>query len=260
MSEEYHEKYKVVEVVDEAKDLRRLIFNRGLEAEPGQYVMMWLPGVAEKPFSVMHDENLELGIRKVGPFTEKAFELGEGDDVLIRGPYGNSFMDHVKEGGRKHIVCGGCGSVPMEFLANRLFSEGHDVSVLVGAGTEEELPKYFRRFHAIRTTDDGSAGLKGVVTEHMDKVTIKEGDRIYMCGPEKMMVAAAEEAEKYVGDEDIVLSMERYMKCGGRGICGSCEMDGLRVCVDGPVFTYKDLKGGDFGRWTREKSGRRVSI
>jgi dihydroorotate dehydrogenase electron transfer subunit len=74
-----------------------------------------------------------------------------------------------------------------------------------------------------------------------------------------MMVKASQEAARYVDEGDIIVSVERYMKCG-RGICGSCEMDGYRTCVDGPVFQYKKIKGGDFGNRKRLKSGRRVPV
>jgi dihydroorotate dehydrogenase electron transfer subunit len=71
-----------------------------------------------------------------------------------------------------------------------------------------------------------------------------------------MMLACAESAERHVPAESIILSLERYIKCG-RGLCGSCEIDGYRVCVDGPVFSFRQLKGGDFGRRKRLRSGRR---
>lgn len=255
--EKDHKKFKVEKVVEEAKDLKRIIFDQDLESDPGNYVMIWLPGVSEKPFSVMKDEPLELGVKKVGPFSARLSDLKAGDDVLIRGPYGNSFLDYAKEGYRKLIVCGGCGSVPMKFLSEKLRED--KVEVMVGAGNKDELPQYFKGDGVISTTDDGSNGLKGFVTEYIHFLNPGQGDQFYICGPEQMMVAAAKEAEKHVDPDDIIISMERYMKCS-RGICGACEMDGYRTCVDGPVFTYKELKGGDFGVRKRLKSGRLVSI
>jgi dihydroorotate dehydrogenase electron transfer subunit len=258
MEGKFHERFEINRIVEEARGLRRIVFNRGLKSRPGQFVKMWIPGAGERPFSVMNDDPLELTIKRYGGvFTEKVFKLYPGQNVFIRGPYGNSFMEHVREDGRKILVCGGCGVVPMEFLAKSLGN--HDKIILMGAGSKEELPAFFSGMDKRIATDDGSAGVKGFVTELIGGINPRRDDQFFVCGPEAMMVAAAEKAERYVPRENIIISMERYMKCG-RGICGSCELDGFRVCVDGPVFTYKQLRGGDFGSRKRLKSGRKVSI
>ncbi len=256
MSSDYHQEYRIAEVWEVARDLKRLVFERELASEPGNFVMLWLPGVAEKPFSVMGDEPLELGIKRVGPFTEEAFRLEPGDSVMVRGPLGNSFTDYAREGARKHLVCGGFGSVPLYFLANRLCEE--NVTMLAGARTREDLPGFLDD-ECIRVTEDGSGDFRGKVTDYMSRLDAGKGDQFFICGPERMMARAAEEASGHVDEGDIMLSMERYMKCGGRG-CGSCEVDGYLTCLDGPVFPYSMLKGGDFGKRKRLSSGRRVQI
>lgn len=256
MSRQFHEQFEIRKVAEEARDLRRIVFDRPLRSEPGQFVKLWIPGAGERPLSVMNDSPLELEIKRYGgAFTEKVFKLYPGQRVFVRGPYGNSFMPLVREEGRKFLVCGGCGVVPLAFLASRL--KGHEVQVVMGARSREELPPLFREFGPLITTDDGSGGLKGLVTDMIDRLGARRGDQFFVCGPERMMAVTAEKAERYVAPENIVLSLERYMKCG-RGLCGSCELDGFRVCVDGPVFTYKQLRGGDFGRRKRSRSGKRV--
>lgn len=256
----YHESFEVVKVVEEAAGLRRLVFDKGLRADPGQFVMLWIPGVGERPFSVMNDNPLELAIKRFeGKFTERVFSVYPEQRMFVRGPYGNSLTKHVREDGAKLLVCGGCGAAPLEFLARRLVKDGHAVRVLAGARCREELPGFFRGMEVLTATDDGSAGMKGVVTRFIDMLNPGSQDQFFICGPEVMMYAAAEKAQRYVRPESIILSTERYMKCG-RGLCGSCEMDGLRVCVDGPVFTFRELKGGDFGKRKRLKSGRRVPV
>jgi dihydroorotate dehydrogenase electron transfer subunit len=258
MHKKFHEQLELVKVIEEARDLRRLVFGKPLRSEPGQFVKLWIPGVGERPFSVMNDSPLELVIKRYGgAFTEKVFRLYPGQRIFVRGPYGNSFMPHVREEGRKILVCGGCGVVPMEFLSRKL--KGKEVEVLVGARCREELPAFFRELDPLVATDDGSAGVKGMVTDLIDSLRPNRNDTFFVCGPEPMMVAAAEKAVRHVPPERIVLSLERYMKCA-RGLCGSCELDGWRVCVDGPVFTYRQLRGGDFGRMKRAKSGRRVAV
>jgi dihydroorotate dehydrogenase electron transfer subunit len=258
MGKQFHEQFEVVKVVEEARDLRRIVFNKPLRSEPGQFVMLWIPGASERPLSVMNDSPLELVIKRYGgAFTDKVFKLYPGQRLFVRGPYGNSFMPFVKEDGRKFLVCGGCGVVPLAFLASRL--KGQDVWVLMGAKCREELPPMFSKLDPLISTDDGSAGVKGFVTDLMDRVRAGRQDQFFICGPEGMMAIAAEKAERHVPAENIIISLERYMKCA-RGVCGSCELDGLRVCVDGPVFTYRQLKGGDFGKRARSKSGKRVGI
>ena len=258
MHSKYHEQFELVRVVEEARDLRRLVFDKPLKSEPGQFVMMWIPGVGEKPMSVMNDNPLELVVKRHGgAFTEKVFRLYPGQRLFVRGPYGNSFMPFVKEDGAKLLVCGGCGAVPMAFLARSL--EGHKVKVVMGARCREELPAFFKGRDPVIATDDGSAGIKGFATELIDMLNPGRHDQFFICGPEVMMLAAAEKAERYVSLDNIIISVERYMKCG-RGLCGSCELDGFRVCVDGPVFTFSQLKGGDFGRSKRLKSGRKTHV
>ncbi|HOV15845.1 MAG TPA: dihydroorotate dehydrogenase electron transfer subunit, partial [Spirochaetota bacterium] len=89
-------------------------------------------------------------------------------------------------------------------------------------------------------TDDGSYGEKGFVIKDLDRILNENRfDSCYICGPEKMMAITIDKLKDKVNNVEI--SMERYMKCG-LGLCGSCAIDdiGLRVCEDGPVFSYKE--------------------
>ena len=96
----YHESFEVVKVVEEAAGLRRLVFDKPLKAEPGQFVMLWIPGVGERPFSAMNDNPLELAVKRMGgSFTERVFSIYPGQRVFVRGPYGNSLTKHVREDG-----------------------------------------------------------------------------------------------------------------------------------------------------------------
>ena len=259
MGRRYHERVQVENISDIAPDIRRITFDKSIRAEPGQFVKLWIPRVGERPFSVLNDSPLELGIKKLGgAFTEKVFRMYPGQRMFIRGPYGRSFTPYVSKAGRKILICGGCGIVPLEFLASRL--RQYTVIALVGAKSKDELPGLLRTVKPITATDDGTEGHKGLVTDLIDKMTKVEREaQFFICGPEQMMAAAAEKAERMVPPENIVLSLERYMKCG-RGLCGSCELDGWRICVDGPVFSYDQIRGGDFGIRKRLRSGRRVPL
>jgi dihydroorotate dehydrogenase electron transfer subunit len=137
------------------------------------------------------------------------------------------------------------------------------VDVLIGARTSEELIFVQRAKAASKevhiSTDDGSSGRKGTVVdmaiEHLAK---KSYEVVLGCGPERMLVAlrrACEEAKV-----PCQLSLERYMKCG-TGLCGSCAIDGLRVCADGPVFEGSELgRLPEFGTSKRDECGRPIRL
>jgi dihydroorotate dehydrogenase electron transfer subunit len=106
---------EIEKIIDEAKDFRTFIFRHKLNSRPGQFIMAWLPGIDEKPFSVSFQDENRFGITvfRIGKFTEKLFELKEKDKIGIRGPYGHGFT--LKKG-NVVLVGGGCGSAPLGFL------------------------------------------------------------------------------------------------------------------------------------------------
>jgi dihydroorotate dehydrogenase electron transfer subunit len=231
------------------------------EAEPGQFVMLWLPGLDEKPMSIAHPAPLTVTVARVGPFSMKLHEKKAGDLVGWRGPYGRPFS--LREDVPALLLGGGCGVGPMRFLATRAAERGIPTTVAIGARTESELACVgdFETLGvaAILTTDDGSRGLQGYVTQAIDLFAARSPEFIvYACGPEPMLVAIhkACRARGIPGQ----LSLERYMKCGF-GICGQCALDGFLVCQDGPVFDVEQLDGlRDFGHARRTATGRRLPI
>jgi len=207
-----------------------------LEAQPGQFVMAWLPRVNEKPFSLVDDDPITLTIVQVGPFTERVQRLRAGDEFYLRGPLGHGFS---LTGERPLLVGGGCGAAPLAFLAKRLAAARRPATVALGARTASELllAERFARWGAEVhiSTDDGSAGERGLVTAlAVQLLSTGRHDRIYACGPRPMLDGVSMFCrERAVPGE---LSWEAYMRCG-IGVCGSCDRgDGLLVCKDGPVF------------------------
>jgi dihydroorotate dehydrogenase electron transfer subunit len=222
---------------DEARDTRTLILDLALLADPGQFVMLWVPRLDEKPFCVAGDDPLTLTVRRVGPLTEELFDRRPGDRLWLRGPFGRGF---TLRGGRILLVGGGYGSAPLGFLCRRARAAGLSAVLAVGARTAADLlvPEDTRAEAAdIRTaTEDGSAGHRGLVTDLAAELL--RGDRfdcLYACGPNAMLDAVSELArEAGVASQ---LSYEGHMRCG-IGICGSCERGGKLVCADGPVFGF----------------------
>lgn len=254
---------KIKRIVQENPMVRTFYFDYELGSKPGQFVMLWLPGVDEIPISIAHDNGTEfaLTICKVGEMTEKIFELVEGDQLGIRGPYGTYF--NFKEGEEIALVAGGYGAAPLYNLANVATKAGCKVDFIIGARSEDYLV-YIDRLKELKNvelhiaTDDGSVGIKGYSTVILEALLgEKKLDRIMSCGPEMMMKAVGE-----IGDEAGVntqLSVERYMKCGF-GICGQCTLDplGIRTCVSGPVMNSKILNMlEEFGSYTRDDVGHK---
>lgn len=271
-----HDTFTITQIRDESRDVKTLSLeplNSDLdyEASPGQFVMAWIPGVSENPFSVAGMHPLRLTVKNRGDFTEALFRKGGGDKVFIRGPYGNhftSFIDMCNWDYDIYYIAGGYGAVPLLHLA-RWYGGLRDkkgISALLGAKTREDviLNEAFSEFSGdVRiATEDGSYGRKGLVTDLMEE--IPEESYLFACGPDRMLLAVAEKASESLPEKNIVLSAERYMKCG-QGICRCCEIkdsdgNGLSVCQDGPVFTYSQLRGGDLGKYHREKSGLKKPI
>jgi len=206
-----------------------------LPCVPGQFAMLWLPGMDEKPFSIAWDSPLTFAISRVGPFSDALQGLPEGASVWVRGPFGKGFS---LAPARTLLVGGGYGAAPLSFLAADLAERGAPVEVALGARTEADL-LYVKRFSAQRVpvhtaTEDGTCGTRGRVTDAVAPL-LAQGrfQRVCACGPEGMLDAvSALCAGARVPAE---LSHEAYMRCG-IGLCGSCEHGGRLVCMDGPVF------------------------
>lgn len=233
-----------------------------LNAEPGQFIMLWIPGKGERPMGIADNEPMTITVAHVGQFTEEMRKLKEGDLVSFRGPMGHGFK---LDKNLKNIllVAGGTGVVPVHLLAKKAKKEGLGVYTVLGAKTKKEIC-YKKRFaelsdEVLVTTDDGSEGFKGNAVQGAEKI-LKENkiNAVYSCGPEIMMKFLAELCKK----EEIPcqLSLERYMKCG-LGICGSCMIGNKMVCKDGPVFSGEEALGfKEFGKMKRDASGKPIKL
>ena len=239
-----------------------LSFDCSVGARPGQFVNLWLPGVDEKPYSVAADDGttLRIAVCAVGPVSRRLAALQPGDRIGIRGPYGTTF---TTEGSRRIVlVGGGFGSAPLHFLGTQAQRQGAEVTIIIGARTQDLL-MYLdicaqSGFRVIATTDDGSFGEPGRVTDPLRRLLEQgEVDLVQTCGPEKMMEAVVDLCHEH--SIPCELSIERYMKCGF-GICGQCACDGAIVCRDGCIFTGEAARQLDeFGKYHRDKEGRKVS-
>ncbi|MBI2911154.1 MAG: dihydroorotate dehydrogenase electron transfer subunit [Chloroflexi bacterium] len=246
---------RIGQVVQENYRTRTYTLDCELEARPGQYIMLWLPRLDEKPISLVSATPVTVTVADVGPFTHALSQLGPGDRVHFRGPYGNSFET---TGQRLLLVGGGYGVGPMHFLAREALPRGVTCEVVIGARNGEDVlfVEQFRKLgiEPVVTTDDGSRGMRGLATDGARRILDEWGaEALYACGPEKMMRALGELAE--ARGLSCSLSVERYMKCGGLSLCGACEVNGVLVCAEGPVLDWRLLKTlPDFGRLHRGRT------
>lgn len=226
---------RLAAVRDENARTRTFTFDAAIDAAPGQFAMLWLPGLDEKPFSLMDTDPVTFTIAAVGPFTRALHRLAAGDTVWCRGPLGTPFTlrgdDHL-------LVGGGYGVAPLLLLARRALAAGHRVRTVIGARTAADLLLVEEAAAAgavvAVTTDDGSAGTKGRVTDIVGRwLDDDPPTALYACGPHAMLAALDAQAAR--AGVPAQLSWEAYMRCG-IGICGSCEHEGMLLCADGPVL------------------------
>jgi len=254
---------KIEKVTDETPTVRTLEFTDDIMSNvlPGQFAMVWIPGINELPMSVMisqEEGKAAFTVRKHGSASTGLYNLQVGDIFGVRGPYGNSF--DIKEGNLL-LVGGGTGLVPMMRIISNL-KQSDDVTLLMGAQTKDEV--FFENLarnllknnphNVVVTTEDGSYGKRGLVTDLIDQLTQEtKFDAVYTCGPELMMSKIVQISHSK--GLFVQASLERMMKCGV-GICGSCCIDEKLVCRDGTVLSGSDLVSSkEFGSSHRNKAG-----
>jgi dihydroorotate dehydrogenase electron transfer subunit len=169
-------------------------------ARPGQFLMLWIPGVDEIPLSIMDardDGRVSVSVKALGEATLALHQKRVGETVGVRGPFGNSF---TVSGRRPLMVGGGTGVAPLMFLTRRLVSKAVSTTFVLGAKTRDELlvrselekfgPK---RVRLVTSTEDGSCGLMGLCTEPLEEMLAREKfDVVYACGPEQMILKVFE--------------------------------------------------------------------
>lgn len=229
--------------------------------KPGQFMQVSLLGVGEAPISITScpaDAGfLEFTIRAAGKLTRAIHQLKPGDKIYIRGPYGNSFPIEQLGGRDLYFISGGIGLPPLRSVIRTVFDKREDfgkIKILYGAKTPDELcfKEELETWKEMNDTevlitvdepDDGWQGSVGVVTTLWNKTDMTTSSGVaFVCGPPIMIkFVVIELLQSGFKDENIYITLERYMKCG-IGKCGHCNIAGKFVCIDGPVFTYSQLK------------------
>jgi NAD(P)H-flavin reductase len=225
---------------------------------PGQFIMLSVFGYGEVPIGVASAPNkegyFEVAVRSAGRVTQKICSLGVGDKIGVGGPFGNGFPLAKLRGKDVVLISGGIGLPPLRSLIQFIEQSSGAVkslTILNGDRSEarllyrEEYPEW-EKFAKVYLTVDSCkidwGGCVGNITKLFDRAEIKRGSVIIVCGPPIMFPAiVARYAGKTVAEADLYFLLERRLKCG-IGKCQHCTCGDLYVCLDGPVFSYDQLK------------------
>lgn len=236
--------------------------NRELDHKPGQFAEISIPGIGEAPISVSSSPSktgsFEMVIRNAGSVTNALHGMEAGDTVGIRGPYGTHFPVDEMKGKDILFVAGGIGLVParsaiLYVLENR--EDYNNVNILFGSRDPsqrlftDELAEWDTRsdIEFLETVDEGDdswEGNIGVVTTLFDMLSQKPDPAstyAVVVGPPvmyKFVIISLRDLG--FTDDHIIVSLERHMKCGV-GVCGHCQINGIYVCQEGPVFSLDQI-------------------
>jgi NAD(P)H-flavin reductase len=229
--------------------------------EPGQVGQLSVFGAGESTFVInsppTRKEYLQFSVMKVGELTGKLHSLRAGDQIGVRAPLGNAFPYRQMQGKDIVFIGGGIGMAPLRTLLLYMLDNRGDygkITLLYGARSPAdmafsyELPQWLERddMHTVLTVDnpaDEWPHRVGLIPNILKEMNPSPQNAVAVtCGP-PIMIKFTLQALKKLGfeDENIITTLEKRMKCGV-GICGRCNIGTKYVCLDGPVFTYAQLK------------------
>lgn len=257
---------KIIGITNESIDTKlfRLKFkdkkiHREFDFLPGQFMQVGLADWGECPISLasspLDSHNyFELAIRDVGSLSHQLHQLRLGDEMMIRGPFGNGFDIEVFANRPLILVGGGCGFIPLRSLIIdylRGILKNTVLQIYYGCKNEDTLLfkkdyQFWKRHTELeiileKPTKDWK-GPKGMVTKIINQATVLENSVAVLVGPPlmyKYVVPALK--KKNIKEENILVSLERRMHCGF-GVCQHCAIGPYYVCKDGPVFNYSQIK------------------
>lgn len=248
----------IVEIIPQSEIDYTFRLKTDLKPQNGQFLQLSIPGVGEAPISISDwgDDYIDLTIRRCGKLTDVVHDLKVGDQLFIRGPYGNGFPIEKYMGKNLVIVAGGTGLAPVKSIVNHFYRNLEEVKrfqLITGFKSpadilfSDELANWEKRFSVTLTVDKGNeewTGNEGLVTQYIEKLDLDdiENTEVIVVGPPMMMkFTVLKFLEVGIPEEQIWVSYERKMCCG-IGKCGHCKMDDTYICVEGPVFRYDQAK------------------
>ncbi|MBP0963616.1 MAG: FAD/NAD(P)-binding protein [Oscillospiraceae bacterium] len=233
------------------------------EHKPGQCAMLSIPGVGEAMFSITssptNKEFMEFSIKKCGCLTDWLHRMEVGQQITIRGPYGNAFpVDTDLKGQSILFIAGGIGLAPLRSVINYVRDNRADygkVAIVYGSRSKDDLVDYpeivnewcqeagIDVYLTIDNAQEGWDGHVGFVPNYVSEIGFDPNTygRTLVCGPPIMIKFVLQALDKLGFDhKQVYTTMELRMKCGV-GKCGRCNIGHKYVCKDGPVFRYDEL-------------------
>jgi sulfhydrogenase subunit gamma (sulfur reductase) len=235
--------------------------DRALGHQPCQFVQASLFGIGEAPISISSSptvsDTFELCVRRVGAVTTAFHNLKVGDRIGIRGPFGNGFPVEKILGKDVLFVCGGLGLAPLRSLIRwslehrrsfgrivTLYGAKNPSELLFTSELEEWKRGKEMEFHlTVDRPDESWKGRTGVITTLFSDIQLDPLKTVaVVVGPPVMYkFVILELLKRAIMESRIYVSLERRMRCG-LGKCGHCQMNGIYVCQEGPVFCYNEVK------------------
>jgi len=234
---------------------------KAFDHRPGQCAMLSIPGVGEAMFSITssptNEEYMEFSIKKCGCVTEWLHSAEVGQNVTIRGPYGNSFPVETELKGKDLLfIAGGIALAPLRSVINyvRHFKDNYGkIDIVYGSRSKDDLVDYkeiidewmkdeqVNVYLTIDREQEGWDGHVGFVPNFVKELNFSTDKTVILCGP-PIMIKFTLEGLKSLGFEEtqIYTTLELRMKCG-IGKCGRCNVGEKYVCKDGPVFRLDQL-------------------
>lgn len=237
------------------------LVHKAYSFRPGQFNMLYLPGVGEVPISIVSDPEDEHmydhTVRAVGRVTRGLAAINEGDRLGVRGPYGRGWPVPEAEGRDVVIATGGLGCAPVVSVINYVLRRRERYGrLIIMQGVKHSADLIWRERYeqwaklpdtqVLLAASQGGPGWPwrvGHIPVLFDEAHLDPANStVMMCGPEGMMIAVIQDMlGRGLAEEQLWLSMERNMQCG-IGQCGHCQHGGRFVCKDGPVFCYPEVK------------------
>ncbi len=254
---------RIEKIVEETPDVKNfhVTTDKGkpFTPKPGQLGMVSLLDIGEGMFSISSqgENHLEFAIKKVGMLTEALHDMEPGQELAVRGPYGNGFPIDMCEGKDMLFIGGGIGLAPLRSMINYCFKNRDDfgdIHIIYGSRSpadlcfEDELFNIWPEQKNTKvdvTVDKGDEkwdGREGFVPALLEELNPSpEGKIAITCGPPIMIKFVLQSLAKMnYTDDQIITTLEMRMKCG-IGKCGRCNIGSKYICLDGPVFTLKEL-------------------
>ena len=257
----------ITDIKDQTPDVKTFRVERPeggklFEHMPGQCAMLCAPGISEGMFSITssptNKEYQEFSIKKCGVLTDYLHSLSVGDEITVRGPYGNSFPVETELKGKNLLfIAGGIGLAPLRSVINYVLDNRENygtVDILYGSRSADDLVQLkeiqevwmktegVNVYLTIDREQEGWDGHVGFVPTYLKEIGFDTDKVALVCGP-PIMIKFVLAGLKEMGftDEQVYTTLELRMKCGV-GKCGRCNIGSKYVCKDGPVFRFDEIE------------------